>query len=694
VSRSHPDSPTHTLSDSPAGSGVAFPWRAGCPTPNCALDLEDPSIQLVKAVIGAYPSYMTVRRIGDVIQSKRAAVGLAVSRTHSDTTKRPPTRRANARDAFLGAALVTSLPLVVLCTFWLLPAHDGAAIGTLAIELCASLLALCLLLLPWSRLPASSLLVFPAVLATGLLTAASVERAVTASYIGFLTVAFIYIGITQSRLGPVLAMPIAIPLYLLCEIHVTPEIAVRLPIAVVIWLVIGEVLADHSARNRSQTDALAEQVQMDGLTGLMSRAGLCGEIDLALREVEGLDGDCFLFLLDIDGFKSANDTFGHLVGDELLVEFAQRVRGAIRSNDMGARIGGDEFAVLIKGANLAIATSLGERLLIAAAEPFDLSFGRVHVTASEGIVQLTPSMETPDVMRDADIALYEAKSKGISRLAFFEPRLQQKVADRVRLGIELHSAVENEEFELHWQPTVHIGTGRTVGVEALIRWRHPARGMLLPAEFINTAEDIGLIVPIGKWVVGRACHQGKDWQPADLGRLLTISVNVSPHQLLDGTLCRDVKDALASSGLPGTALILEITERTLMVSSPLIREQLDELKQLGIRLAIDDFGTGYSSLAYLRSFPIDIVKIDQSFVAALDEDEQAVALVRSIISIAEALGLDTVAEGVETVSQLETLRRLGCQVAQGHYFSRARPAESFVSYLQADEMVPSAELGS
>ena len=341
---------------------------------------------------------------------------------------------------------------------------------------------------------------------------------------------------------------------------------------------------------------------------------------------------------------------------------------------------------------MAIATSLGNRLLAAAAEPFDLSFVRVIVTASEGIVQLTKTMTAPDAIRDVDIAMYEAKSNGKNRLAFFEPRLQQQISNRAQVRTEIYSGIERGEFDLHWQPTVHIGTGRTVGVEALIRWNHPTRGLLLPGEFINIAEDTGLIVPLGKWVLDQACRQGSAWQPVDVGSQLTISVNVSPHQMLDGNLCEYVKNALASSGLPATALVLEITERTLMVNSRLIHQQLDELKQLGIRLAIDDFGTGYSALAYLRSFPIDIVKIDQSFVASLDEDEQAVALVRSIISIAEALGLDTVAEGVETVTQLGTLRRLGCQVAQGHHFSRALPVEDLVGYFWEEEMLNSPAL--
>jgi len=600
-------------------------------------------------------------------------------------------RTAIRRDALLGVGMVGSLPVVMICTLWFMPASAGSVAGTLAITIGASLLAATLLWLPWSRLPAGALLVFPGILALSLISTATVDQALAAGYIGFLTVSFLYIGLTQSRIIPLLALAVAIPTYLFCEVHVTPAIGVRLPIAAVIWLLISEVLADRGARSRSQTELLSAQAGCDALTGLMSRIGLFREVYLALDDGNGLGADCFLFLLDIDGFKSVNDTFGHPVGDEILVALAQRIRETIRSIDVAARLGGDEFAVLIHGANLAIATSLGNRLLVAASEPFDLTCGRVILTASQGIVQLNKTMSAADAIRDADIAMYEAKSQGKNRLAFFEPRLQEQIAGKARLGIELHRGLDTEEFALYWQPTVHVGTGRTVGVEALIRWRHPERGLLLPDEFINIAEDTGLIVRLGKWVLDEACRQGSAWQPADIGRQLTISVNVSPHQMLDGHLCKYVSDALEASGLPATALVLEITERTLMVNSPLIRQQLDELKQLGVRLAIDDFGTGYSSLAYLRSFPIDIVKIDQSFVAALDEDERAEALVHSIISIAEALGHDTVAEGVETHTQLETLRRLGCQVAQGHYYSTALPVDAVSRFLEASELLPSYE---
>jgi diguanylate cyclase (GGDEF)-like protein len=597
-----------------------------------------------------------------------------------------PRRRAGRRDAVLGAGLVSFLPLAVVCTFWLLAPWDSGLATTLAIDLGASLFAVALLALPWTRLPASALLVFPLVLAATMLATASIDRTFTASYIGFITVAFIFIGLTQSRVVPLLAIPIAIPLYLLCEIHVTPAIGVRLPIGALIWLLIGEVVADRSARYRAQTEGLATQVKCDALTALSSRIELFREVHQAVRGFNELDGGCFLFLLDIDGFKSVNDTFGHHIGDEVLIAFAQRIRDVIRADDVPARLGGDEFGVLVKGANVAIATSMGERLLAAAATPFDLAFGRVIVTASAGVVQITESMTASEVIRNADIAMYEAKSNGKNRLAFFQADLQQRISNRVRLGIELYGALEHEEFELHFQPTLNIGTGRTVGMEALVRWRHPERGLLLPGEFINIAEDTGLIVPLGKWVLDHACEQAAAWQPSNVGRQLTISVNVSPRQMIDGNLCRDVREALAASGLPPTALVLEITERSLMVDSPLIRQQLDELKHLGVRLAIDDFGTGYSSLAYLRSFPIDIVKIDQSFVAALDEDEQAVALVRAIISIADALDLDTIAEGVETASQYLTLRRLGCQVAQGHYYCCARPPEDLVGFLGEDDV--------
>jgi diguanylate cyclase (GGDEF)-like protein len=631
---------------------------------------------------------MIDRRIRDAWKASREGDGSVMPMARVTPPARPHGRRAAPRDALLGAGLVGSLPIAVVCTFWL-QRSTGPIAGTLAIEISASLLALVLVFLPWSRLPASLLLIFPGILAAALISTAHLDRSLAASYVGFLTVSFLYIGLTQSRLIPFLAVPIAIPIYLYCELHVTPAIEVRLPIAALIWLLVGEVLADRSARSRNQTELLAVQVRSDSLTGLLSRIGLFREVHQAV--LNGVDGCCFLFLLDIDGFKSINDTFGHPVGDEILIAFAERIRGEIRSIDVAARLGGDEFAVLINGANAAIAHSLGRRLVAAAAEPFDLPSGRVIVTASEGIVQLTAGMSAADVIRNADVAMYEAKSKGKNRLAFFEFKLQEQIANRARLGIELYDGIERGEFELHWQPTVHMVTGTVVGMEALVRWHHPTRGLLLPAEFINIAEDTGLILRLGKWVLEEACRQGSALQPADLGHQLTISVNVSPRQMLDGHLCEYARSALAASGLPAAALVLEITERTLMVNSLLIHQQLDELKQLGVRLAIDDFGTGYSSLAYLRSFPIDIVKIDQTFVASLDEDEQAVALVRSIISITEALGLDIVAEGVETPTQLATLRRLGCQVAQGHYYSPALSVEALAAYLEETEVLPSYE---
>jgi diguanylate cyclase len=275
----------------------------------------------------------------------------------------------------------------------------------------------------------------------------------------------------------------------------------------------GELLADRSARSRANAAVLTEQVRTDALTGLISRIELFREVDAAVNGFTELAGGCFLFLLDIDGFKSVNDTFGHAVGDEVLIAFAQRIRDVVRAQDIAARLGGDEFAVLVKGANVAIATSMGQRLLAAAAAPFELPFGRVILTASEGIVQIAEDMTASDVIRNADIAMYEAKSKGRNRLAFFESALQQRIAERVRLGLELYSALENREFDLHWQPTVNVATGRTVGMEALVRWRHPTRGLLLPAEFINIAEDTGLIVPLGKWVLEEACRQGSAWQP-------------------------------------------------------------------------------------------------------------------------------------------------------------------------------------
>ena len=292
-------------------------------------------------------------------------------------------------------------------------------------------------------------------------------------------------------------------------------------------------------------------------------------------------------------------------------------------------------------------------------------------------------------MRNVDVAMSEAKAAGKNRVSVFQADMQQRIESRLRLETELRVAVDEEQFEVYYQPSVNAETLETVGFEALIRWRHPSRGLLAASEFIDVCEDIGLVVPLGRWILRTACRHARLWQPIDPARRLTMAVNLSARQLFDTDMVTEVRNALAEFDLPGSALVLEITERLLLVDSPFVLRQLNELKELGIRIAIDDFGTGYSSLAYLRDFPIDILKIDRSFIEPLGDDRQAIALVRSIIGIAEALDLDVIAEGAETVAQVELLTQSGCMVIQGYYFGQPSPAEEISRYFSAGPL-PSA----
>lgn len=482
----------------------------------------------------------------------------------------------------------------------------------------------------------------------------------------------------------IVALLVAVPTYLYSQEQLPRFLVVRTVILAGIWLIVAVVLSTRSAQNRARTALLLAQANTDVLTGLTSRRRLSECIDDALVDLDRSATSYFLVLLDIDGFKRINDAFGHSAGDELLVAIARRIRSCVRPQDVVARLGGDEFAVLLRGGDHALASEIGERLLVAVAGPVPMSAGALPLTASGGIVELELGTTSFGALRDADVSMYVAKSSGKARIAVFEPHMQQRIATREGLDADLRRALERGEFEVYYQPTVHVGTGRAVGVEALVRWHHPVRGLLLPGEFIAAAEEIGLIVDLGRWILEQACLQGRRWQPADPGRQLTVAVNLSPRQVLETDLASDVSAALAASGLPGAALTLEITEGLLMDDTPLVVERLADLRALGARIAIDDFGTGYSSLAYLRNFPIDILKIDRSFVAALGADRQATALLRAIISIAEALELDAIAEGVETRSQLEALCEMGCTLMQGHYFAVAAPASVTGAYLSDD----------
>jgi diguanylate cyclase (GGDEF)-like protein len=560
-----------------------------------------------------------------------------------------------------------------MCTSWLLDT-DAAEIAP-ALLVASVTLAICagLLCLPWRRLPATTMLLFPLLLIGAEVALATWTNGVASNYTGFFTLAFMYVGLTQDRsVVPTLAAVAAVS-WLACQEDVLPSTLIKLGIGLAIWVSVGWVLATRAARDRAQARELVAKANTDVLTGLASRLFLSDQIDRSLHGAERAQSS--VMVLDLDGFKSVNDTFGHATGDELLVAVADRIRATIRPDDLCARLGGDEFAVLLCDAGLERATEVARRLLAAMAEPIALSRGRVAVTASIGIASLDGSDSAQEILRDADVAMYEAKAGGRNRLSVFERNMQERRAARLQLETELRDGLDRHEFELFYQPVVHLRTGTIIGTEALLRWNHPRRGLLAPDQFLAASEEIGVMLALGDWILSEACGQAARWQPTDPGRALTMAINLSGPEMLAADSVSRVRDVLAATGLPGELLVLEITERLLISDAPVIRKRIEEFKQLGVRIAIDDFGTGYSSLAYLREFPVDILKIDQSFVKPLGIDTQATALLRSIIAIADALNLDIIVEGVETPTHVEILTGLGCEVAQGFYFARPGPAD-------------------
>jgi diguanylate cyclase (GGDEF)-like protein len=415
---------------------------------------------------------------------------------------------------------------------------------------------------------------------------------------------------------------------------------------------------------------------------MASRALLSEEIE---REIMNPGATASTVLvIDLDGFKAVNDTFGHAAGDELLIATANRIKRMCRPGDVCARLGGDEFAVFLPGADLSVTVQLATGLIDALAEPTTLARGQSAVTASVGIARIEDATNANDVLRDADVAMYEAKAAGRNRLAVFEHEMGGRRAARLQLESELRHALELEEFELYYQPIVHHRTGALIATEALLRWNHPRRGVLTPDQFLSAAEDIGILIPLGEWVVAQACHQAVQWQRDDPIDTVTMAVNVSAHELLDSDFVPSVRKALETSGLPGGLLLIEITERVMASDRARVRQQIDELKRLGIRIAIGGFGTGPSSLADLRELSVDVLIIDGSFIEPLAPDGQATALLKAILAIADALRLTVIIEAVETATQLEVVGALGCEVVQGFLVARPMPASDVTELLELD----------
>ena len=434
----------------------------------------------------------------------------------------------------------------------------------------------------------------------------------------------------------------------------------------------GVVLTMHDiSKWKELEEELTRQAFHDPLTSLPNRELFIDRLEHALgRRRRHAKGVAVLFL-DLDDFKTVNDSLGHAEGDNLIRQVAGRLAGTVRPGDTAARLGGDEFALLLEDIDDEQAVGVAERVLAELEAPFDLGDRSLLVGASIGIALSSAELTTAtDMLRAADIAMYETKAAGKASYRVFEPAMHQATTERLRLGADLRGAVERGEFVLHYQPTVDLATRSVVGMEALVRWAHPERGLLAPAEFIPLAEHSGLIVPLGELVLKEACRQGRAWQEARPDRPVGISVNLSAIQLQDSGLVAAVSLALEESELPPELLTLEMTESVMASDDAHILRRLRQLKGLGVRLAIDDFGTGYSSLSYLRSFPIDVVKIDRSFVEGIANGREEAALVRAIVRLAHGLKLKTVAEGVETEGQARRLRSAGCDQAQGYFFAR------------------------
>jgi diguanylate cyclase (GGDEF)-like protein len=438
------------------------------------------------------------------------------------------------------------------------------------------------------------------------------------------------------------------------------------------WSLVGE-----------RTGELEYRALHDPLTDLPNRILALDRAEQILGRARRLDVPVTALFVDIDDFKQINDRHGHQAGDEVLRQVGARLRAALRENDTVGRLGGDEFVMLIDSVGLYTAPELvAERVLDVLRQPIhmpEVDHAPISITASIGIATGRPG-SAEDLMQDADLALYKAKAIGRNGYVKFESAMQTAAQDRIHLEMDLANALEQQQFFLVYQPMLDLESERVVGVEALLRWRHPASGVIAPDVFIPIAEDNGTIVPIGRWVLEQACRQGAAWHRK--GFPLNISVNASARQLERGEFVEEVRVALRDSGLPAASLTIEITETVLMRKPDQTAELLGELKRLGVRIAVDDFGTGYSSLAYLRQFPVDSLKIDRTFITGLELSSEAHALTHTLIQLGKALGLETLAEGVEHHSQVRELQREGCDLAQGFLFARPLAADVVESFLR------------
>jgi diguanylate cyclase (GGDEF)-like protein len=425
-------------------------------------------------------------------------------------------------------------------------------------------------------------------------------------------------------------------------------------------------------RQRAQLQLLHDAFH-DGLTELPNRALLMDRLGRAIERAKRHKGYLFAILfLDIDRFKVVNDSLGHTIGDQLLVDVANRLESCLRSLDTVARLGGDEFVMLLDDLeDLDDPIRVAERIQEEINKPFTLNGHKVVITASIGIVTNLNSYDNPDdALQDADIAMYRAKSSGRARYEIFDAEMRARAILRLQLEVDLHKAIEKQEFLVHYQPLVELDSGKIFGFEALLRWQHPQKGLVMPMEFIPVAEETGLMIPIGLWLLREACQKTRQWQDRyPMDPPLSISVNFSSRQLIQPNLVSQIERILSDTGLAATSLRLEVTEDVVMENVRLSLPILEKLRKMGIHIEMDDFGTGYSSLSNLYRLPIENIKIDASFIWTMDSPSHNLKIVRTIVTMARELGMGTIAEGVETIEQLEQLRSLNCRFGQGYLFS-------------------------
>ena len=443
------------------------------------------------------------------------------------------------------------------------------------------------------------------------------------------------------------------------------------------------IIRDITER-KSFEEQLTHQALHDPLTKLANRVLFRNRVEHALALANRSHTPIAILFLDLDNFKTINDSMGHDVGDKLLVLVAERLQTSLRLSDTAARLGGDEFAVLIEAAARQVdAVWVAQRIIDIFRTPFSIDETEVFVGTSIGIATTITGKETPEeLLRNADVAMYAAKNQGRNRCVVFEMTMHDALMQRVEIESDLRQAIERQEFVLHYQPIVDLQSKRIRGIEALVRWNHPEQGMIPPLKFIPVAEETNLIVPLGRWILEEACRQAHGWQTQyNCESSLSITVNISSRQFQQKKFVEMVTDVLVESGLAPESLILEITENILLENTEGTIKKLHELKDLGIRFAIDDFGTGYSSLGYLQRFPIDILKIDKSFVDKINQSQEGVAVTRAIITVSDTLHLKTIAEGIENPEQIIALQNLGCEMGQGYHFAKPLNPEDMSEFL-------------